>query len=217
MPGGLFVTFEGVEGSGKSTLLSTLAAGLAQAGRRVIQTREPGGSALGEAVRQLVLSPEHGPVAPWSELFLMLAARAQLVEQIVRPALAAGEIVLCDRYADASVAYQGAGRGLGEKRVAELNRLATGSLAPDLTLLVDLDPEQARHRMQRPLDRMERERMEFHRAVRVAYLQLATAEPGRIVRLDGGAPPHVLAEGAWAALRDRLPGLPIILPAASGT
>lgn len=210
---GAFLTFEGVEGSGKSTLIARLATGLEAAGRAVIRAREPGTTRLGESIRALVLDPTHVAMEPWAELFLMLAARAQLVREVVAPALARGEIVLCDRYADASVAYQGAGRGLGEGQVAELNRLATASLRPDLTFLVDLDPARGRQRMQRPLDRLESAPELFHRTVREAYLALAEAEPDRFVVLDGAQLPQAVAEEAWSRLTRQLAGLPPRLPA----
>jgi dTMP kinase len=209
---GLFITFEGVEGSGKSTLMSRLATGLEAAGHTVTRAREPGTTQLGDSVRALVLDPAHAATDPWAELFLMLAARAQLVRELVKPTLDRGGIVLCDRYGDASVAYQGAGRGLGMARVAELNLLATGGLRPDLTLLVDLAPALGRQRMLRPLDRLEAAPETFHRAVREAYLGLAAAEPARFALLDGAGSPDTVAQAAWSRLGRLVAGLPAALP-----
>ena len=137
---GWFISLEGGEGAGKSTLADGLQSRLEECGRTVLRTREPGGTGFGEAVRAVVLDPAHTDVSAWAELFLMLAARAQLVDEKIRPALARGEVVLCDRFADASVAYQGVGRGLGFDAVRELNLRATAGCMPDLTLFLDLDP-----------------------------------------------------------------------------
>jgi dTMP kinase len=142
----------------------------------------------------------------------MLAARAQLVRERIEPALAEGQVVLCDRFMDASVAYQGGGRGLGVAMVQDLNRLATGDRSPDLTFLVDLDPSRGQQRRRRPPDRMEKEDLEFHRTVRQTYLDLAAAETGRFHRLDGDLPPEALAAEAWTVLVRRVPGLPQRLP-----
>lgn len=200
-PVGRLITLEGVEGAGKSTLAEKIAERYREAGREVVRAREPGGTGLGEAIRAAVLDPAHGPVSPWSELFLMLAARAQLVQELVEPALAAGRIVLLDRYADASTAYQGGGRRLGIERVRALNRLATGGRMPDRTLLLDLDPEVGRARQGADPDRLEREDLSFHRRVREAYLELASLEPERFVVLDARRPPEELAGQAWKALQ----------------
>ena len=183
---GILVTFEGVEGCGKSTLLQALAERLREQGHAVTLSREPGGTAAGERIRAVVLDSRHTGLSPLSELFLMLAARAQLVEEVLRPALRRGEIVLCDRYGDSSSAYQGEGRGLGLDRVEELNRLATGDLVPDLTFLVDLSPEEGRARMgDRQRDRMEREEAGFHERVRAGYEKLVARHSDRFRVLDG--------------------------------
>lgn len=213
MPKGAFITFEGVEGSGKSTLLRRLAEALESAGRSVDVLREPGGTALGERIRQVVLDAQApAPVQPWAELFLMLAARAQLVRERVQPALESGHVVLCDRYMDASVAYQGGGRGLGVDAVQRLNELAVGGVVPDVTFLVDLDPEQGRARQTHEPDRMEREHLDFHRAVRSTYLALAASEPARFRCLDGRSSPDRLVETAWSALIEVVEGLPRRMP-----
>jgi dTMP kinase len=211
----MFLSLEGVEGAGKSTLAATLEAGLVACGQTVLRSREPGGTPLGEAVRTTVLDPDLGEVSAWSELFLMLAARAQLVQEVVEPALRRGDFVLCDRFLDASAAYQGAGRGLGIDRVTELNRLATGGLWPDLTLLLDLDPATGRRRQSHRPDRMEGETLDFHRRVREGYLQVARAEPDRFVVLDASRPPEELGAIAWDAMRNRRRELPPRLPASS--
>ncbi|HEY7398401.1 MAG TPA: dTMP kinase [Gaiellaceae bacterium] len=188
----MFVTFEGVDWSGKSTQAKLLAAWLAEQGRVVLETREPGGTPVAEAVRDLVL---HGDeMSPWAEAALYAAARAENVDAVIRPALARGEDVVCDRYLDSSVAYQGAGRGLGEAAVRELSVLVTGGLFPDRTFLVGLDPERARERAGGDPDRIERAGWDFMRVVDRAYRELAAAEPGRIVVVDGDRPPAEIAE-----------------------
>ena len=160
----MFVTFEGLDGSGKSTQAELLADWLRREGRTVLATREPGGTPVGEAVRDLVL---HGDeLSPWTEAALFAAARAEHVELAIRPALDRGEDVVCDRYLDSSVAYQGIARGLGEARVLELNLAVTGGLLPDRTFLVLIDPEEARRRGGEYRDRIERETAEFMRARR---------------------------------------------------
>jgi len=202
---GLFISFEGVEGSGKSTLMESLARRLEDRGHRVVRTREPGGTVAGERIRKLVLDTRHDGLNAHSELFLMLAARAQVVSEIIRPALLEGRWVLCDRYGDASTAYQGAGRGLGIERVEELNRMATDGLQPEFTFLVDLDPEEGRRRMgDRARDRMEQEAPDFHMRVREGYLVLARRHPHRFVTLDGSLGPEELLELAWGTLESHL-------------
>ena len=188
----MFVTFEGVDWSGKSTQAKLLAAWLSEQGRVVLETREPGGTPVAEAVRELVL---HGDeMSPWAEAALYAAARAENVDAMIRPALARGEDVVCDRYLDSSVAYQGAGRGLGKESVRELSVLVTGGLLPDRTFLVALDPERARARAGGDRDRIERAGGDFMRVVDRAYRALAAAEPGRIVVVDGDRPPAEIAE-----------------------
>jgi dTMP kinase len=188
----MFVTFEGVDWSGKSTQAELLSAWLRRSGRDVLLTREPGGTPVGEAVRELVL---HGhDMAPWAEAALYAAARADHVEHAIRPALEAGRDVVCDRYIDSSVAYQGVARGLGEERVLELNLTVTRGLLPDRTFLVLLDPDEAQRRGAGRPDRIEREGGEFMRRVDEAYRALAAIFPQRIVRLDGARAPDDIAE-----------------------
>src|SRR5437870_3404538 len=179
----MFVTFEGVDWSGKSTQAKLLADWLREQGRTVQTSREPGGTPVGEAVRSLVLHGEE--MTAWTEAALYAAARAENAERIIRPALERGEDVVCDRYLDSSVAYQGAGRGLGEARVRDLSLTVTRDLLPHRTFLVLLDPVEAQRRAGGDRDRIEREGGEFMQRVDAAYRILAANEPDRIVALDG--------------------------------
>ena len=188
----MFVTFEGVDWSGKSTQAELLADWLRKQGRSVLSTREPGGTPVGEAVRRAVL---HGDeMSPWAEAALYAAARAEHVERSIRPALERGDDVVCDRYIDSSLAYQGVARGLGEQRVLELNLTVTQGLMPDRTFLVVLDPVAARRRGGGQPDRIEREGDDFMRRVDAAYRGLAATFPQRIVTLDGARRPEEIAE-----------------------
>jgi dTMP kinase len=188
----MFVTFEGVDWSGKSTQAELLAAWLRREGRMVLATREPGGTPVGEAVREVVL---HGhDMTPWAEAALYAAARAEHVERAIRPALERGEDVVCDRYIDSSVAYQGIARGLGEDRVLELNLTVTRGLLPDRTFLVLLDPDEAQRRGAGTPDRIEREGGGFMRRVDEGYRTLAAIFAQRIVALDGTRAPDEIAE-----------------------
>jgi dTMP kinase len=187
----MFVTFEGIDGSGKTTQVDLLRLALEQAGREVVATREPGGTALGEGIRDLVL---HGvDMTPWAEAALYAAARAELVAEVILPALDRGADVICDRYVDSSLAYQGSARGLGLDRVLELNLNAVSGLLPDRTFLLAVDPDTALKRASGKPDRIEREAPEFHRAVDEAYRELAAIFAQRIVVLDAKKPPHALA------------------------
>jgi dTMP kinase len=204
---GLFVTFEGGEGSGKSTQVARLAARLRARGFEPVLTREPGGTPLAEGIRELLLDPAWH-CGPMSEALLMEAARADVVTHVVRPALAAGRVVLCDRYDDSTLAYQGGGRGLDAGLLAMLNRAATGGLLPDLTLLYDIPPELGLARRERAAgdtNRLDREPAEFHARVRRRYLELAATAPERWVVLDAAAGPAELESLGWAALEPRLP------------
>jgi dTMP kinase len=188
----MFVTLEGVDWSGKSTQAKLLAGWLEQQGRKVLTTREPGGTPVAERVRELVL---HGDeMSPWAEAALYAAARAENVAAVIRPALERGTDVVCDRYLDSSVAYQGAGRGLGEQRVRELSLLVTGALLPDRTFVVELDPDEALRRAGGDHDRIERAGAEFMRRVADGYRAIAAAEPERIVVVDGDRPETEIAE-----------------------
>jgi dTMP kinase len=194
----VFVTFEGIDGSGKTTQAEALVEALRGEGRSVVSTREPGGTELGERIRELVLD---GPnVSGWSEAALFAAARAQLVEEVIYTALRDGADVVCDRYLDSSLAYQGLARGLGVDRVLELNLQATRGLLPDRTFLVVLDPEEAARRTRRP-DRIEQEGLAFQREVDRAYRELAQLFPNRITTLDGTRSASELAKEVRDELR----------------
>ena len=183
---GLFITLEGPEGAGKSTNRDYLAMCLRAAGIEVLLTREPGGTPLAERIRELLLAPSDEAMAADTELLLVFAARAQHLAQVIRPALARGCVVLCDRFTDATYAYQGGGRGLSQQRIAELERFVQGDLRPDLTLLFDLPVEQglARAAARGRLDRFEQEQRSFFEAVRQTYLQRAALAPQRYRLLD---------------------------------
>jgi dTMP kinase len=209
MPG-LFVTFEGGEGSGKSTQVTRLAARLRASGLEPLVTREPGGTPLAEAIRGLLLDPGLTP-GPVTEALLMEAARAELVATVVRPALAEGRVVLCDRYGDSTLAYQGAGRGLDAAMLAGWNRIATGGLVPDLTLLFDVPPELGLTRRGNAAgepNRLDLESAAFHTRVRERYLELARAEPARFMVLDASLGPDTLEALVWSAVSARLPATP---------
>ena len=194
----MFITFEGLDGSGKTTQALLLGARFEAEGIEVVLTREPGGTPLGEEIRDLLL--HGGDVAPWAEAALYAASRAQHVEELVRPALARGATVICDRYVDSSVAYQGIARGLGLERVLELNLAAVGGLMPDRTILLEIGAGDAVARMSGDRDRIERETDGFHARVADAYRQLAARFPERYVTIDGTAPPDAIAEEIRGAL-----------------
>jgi dTMP kinase len=208
---GRFITLEGIEGSGKSTLARALAPWLRAEGLIVHATREPGGTPLAESIRALVLSRGEEPVPPAAELLLMFAARAVHVENLIRPALARGEWVLCDRFTDASLAYQGGGRGLDAAQIRSLSAVAHPGLAPDLTLLLDLTPAQGLARARgrgEGGDRFEDEALAFFERVRRRYLDLARAEPGRFAVLDASVSPDLVQQQAAEALRALLGAAP---------
>jgi dTMP kinase len=195
----VFVTFEGLDGSGKTTQVERLRERLEAEGREVVATREPGGTPLGEGIRELVL---HGhEMSPWAEALLFAAARAEHVEEVIRPALERGADVICDRYVDSSLAYQGIARGLGLERVLAVNLEAVGGLMPDRTFVLALDSETASGRIGETPDRIEREEPGFRARVEAAFLELAARFPERIVVLDGSQPADELAEQVHGALR----------------
>lgn len=183
MTQGLFITFEGPDGCGKTTQMNLLAQYFEKKGKKVVLTREPGGKGLGEKVREILLN-YNGEVSDRCESFLFLADRAQNIDIIVKPAVKQGEIVLCDRHIDSTVAYQGYGRGLDINEINMLNNLATGGKKPDLTLVFDVDVETSMKRVGKEKDRMESAGIDFHNRVRNGYLELATQEPDRIKVLD---------------------------------
>jgi len=197
----MFVTFEGLDGSGKSTQAELLRDALAADGREVVLTREPGGTEVGERVRELVLN---GPdMTPWAEAELFAAARAELVATVIRPALDRGADVIADRYVDSSLAYQGIARGVGVDHVLELNLHVVQHLMPDQTVLLLLDPSEAGRRVAKP-DRLESEGADFHRRVDAAYRELAERFPERIVAFDAGRPAVELSEVIRERLRSRI-------------
>lgn len=205
---GLFITVEGGDGAGKSTQARLLEEWLTEHGRRVVRTREPGGTEVGVLVRDIVLH-HRGDIAPRAEALLYAADRAHHIATVVRPALERGDVVIQDRYLDSSVAYQGAGRVLDAREVRDLSLWATGGLLPDLTVLLDLDPVVARARLDaddKPFDRLESERADFHDRVRTAFLDLAAAEPARFLVLDAARPASELAALIRTGIRPLLGG-----------
>jgi len=200
---GCFVSFEGGDGAGKSTQRNLLGDWLAGLGHDVVLTREPGGTALGQVMRDAVLHGED--VDPRTEALLYATDRAHHVHQLVRPALARGAVVVTDRYLDSSVAYQGAARDLGDDEIRALSLWATRGLLPDLTVLLDLDPAVGAGRRTDAPDRLERESLEFHNRVREHFLELAAAEPSRFLVLDATASPEDLHEAVRARLAPMLP------------
>lgn len=193
----MFIAFEGGEGAGKSTQEALLADHLIAQGREVVRTREPGGTPAGEAIRAIVLSPDHEGLDDRAEALLFAASRGEHVARVIRPALERGAVVVCDRYIDSSVAYQGAGRNLGTDVVRELSLWATNALLPDLTVVLDIDPEIGLARLH-SRDRLEAQPLEYHQRVRQAFLDLANAEPDRYIVVDATQDPNVMA----ARIRD---------------
>ncbi|MFJ6456833.1 dTMP kinase [Paenarthrobacter sp. NPDC091669] len=210
---GLFIAFEGGDGAGKSTQAARLADALQSRGLSVLRTREPGGTPIGEKLRSLVLDHGHGTIDARTEALMFAAARAAHASQVIRPALAEGTVVITDRYIDSSVAYQGAGRGLGAEGVLTLNQWATHGLRPDLTVLLDVDPSDGRRRRtagDAAEDRLESEPDAFHSAIRQAFLELAEATPSSYLVLPANSDMETLAaqilERVESLLGDRVPG-----------
>ena len=207
MERGWFITFEGPEGAGKSSQIRMLAEALRASGREVVTTREPGGTPLAEAIRNVVKGHRGDEaVHPVTELLLMEAARSQHVSQVISPALAAGRIVLCDRFFDSTTAYQGGGRGLDREMVERLNALGTLGVKPDLTLLLDLPPERGFERTGRRVetqgeyDRFELEKLDFHRRVRQTFLDLAAREPERVKVIAADRDPEAIRRDIWSVV-----------------
>jgi dTMP kinase len=200
----LFITFEGIDGSGKSTQMRMLGERLRAAGKAMVENAEPGGTPIGMQIRRILLDAKNQELCPTAELLLYFASRAQAVDELVRPALAEGKVVLSDRWTDSTLVYQGCGRGLGVDTVLALDRIACRGLKPDLTLIVDIDLEtsleraRARNTITESSEtRMDEQSVEFHRKVRDAYHELAAHEPDRIRLVDGGASVEAVAEEVW--------------------
>lgn len=209
MPG-VLISIEGLDGAGKSSLARELVDRIRRQGLPVQLLREPGGTRLSEKIRTLVLDPENSPVAAATEAFLYLAARAQLVATVIRPALERGEVIVCDRFIDSTLAYQGGGRGLDRPTLEQMNLLATGGLVPRITVLLDIEPELGRERRlaeeRAQEDRLEAEDFDFYRRIRSVYLELAEQEPERIKLLSAILSPLELGVRAWEIIRPVLPG-----------
>ncbi len=206
---GQLITFEGSEGCGKTTQITMLAQRLEGMGKKVVITREPGGTLIGEKIRTLLQDPANtGEITPITELLLFSAARAELVEQIIKPALERGEIVICDRFFDSTFVYQGIARSIDLSVIDQLKAIAVGSLKPDLTLLLDLDPEagikRAGERQSGTLDRIEAESLEFFKSVRQAYLDLAVSEPDRFTVIDGELSVEAIEAIVGSTVEDKL-------------
>ena len=206
---GRFITVEGVEGVGKSTNLANIEALLTEKGIDYVKTREPGGTEAAEKIRALLLDPESEPMGEMTELLLVFAARAEHLEKVIHPALARGQWVLCDRFTDATFAYQGGGRGLSIESISALQALVQGSLRPDLTVILDLDPAVglARARERGELDRFENEAMEFFLNVRNSYLSIAKRDESRCLVIDAGHSIDEVRLALRAALNDRIDAL----------
>ena len=207
---GLFVTFEGSEGCGKSTQIRRLSAWLRETGHACLTTREPGGTSAGDQIRHLLQhAPEGNGLVPEAELFLFAASRAQHVQEIIRPALERGEVVICDRFHDSTEVYQGVGRRLDPDMTKTVNRFAIGETLPDITFLLDMDAREAFqriHKRDRPADRMESEPLAFYEAVREGYLRAAAAEPSRFCVLDATRQEEQLAATVQQTLLERFHG-----------
>jgi dTMP kinase len=202
---GLFINFEGTDGCGKSTQMHILAERLRADGRMVVETAEPGGTRIGEQIRRILLDSANQELCPTAELLLYFASRAQNVEELILPSLGEGAVVLTDRFTDSSMAYQGFGRGLGEAAVAALDKIACRGLRPEITILIDIDPETSLERAkQRKLSetetRMDDQALEFHRKVRAAYLHMAGLEPRRFRVINGNAPVETVSAAVWEAV-----------------
>ena len=203
----MFITLEGPDGSGKTTQIRLLHDALKSANYDVLLTREPGGSPIGDQIRQILHDVQNREMNPATEILLYSASRAQLVKQVIRPALAAGKIVLCDRYAGSTMAYQGYGRGLDLRALEAITNFATGGLKPDLTLLLDVDVRIGLGRRLKggeEWNRMDQQALEFHQRTRDGYLTLAAAEPGRWVRIDASGSIDQVAAALWERVKQAL-------------
>lgn len=205
---GLFITFEGGEGCGKSTQSRLLLKKLEQQNVPVVLTHEPGGTALGNELRKTLKRKRDSSISPQAELFLLAASRAQLVSELIRPALEKGKVVLCDRFTQSTMVYQGYGRGLDFTAIKMVNNIATRYLNPDLIILLDISPEQGLARKQSLKDRFELEDLSFHRRVREGYVKMAAAEPDRWLVIDASLPKGKIAEIIWDRVSQLLPNFP---------
>ena len=208
-PPGHLVSFEGPEGSGKSTQISRLAAHLQKTGREVVTTREPGGTEIGEQIRNIIVHNSKGDeMCAETELLLFTAARAQVVREVIAPALVRGAVVLSDRFLDSSTVYQGIGRNLAADPVSQINRFAVGNVMPALTLVIDVPTEvglaRIRQRASDLPDRMERENIDFYKKIREGYLLLAQGMPDRVVVIDGTLTPDAIEKKIWAIVKERI-------------
>lgn len=197
----MFISLDGADGVGKSTQLALLRDWLITQGREVLTCRDPGGTALGEQIREILLHTDDVAISRTSELFLYMASRAQMVEEVIRPALAAGKTVLCDRYLLASVVYQGHAGGLNRDDIWAVGRVATAGLAPDVTIILDAPLEVAEARMQRVRDRMEQQGDDFRARLRQGYLQEAARQPDRLVVVDAARPVEAVRDDIQAVVR----------------
>jgi dTMP kinase len=204
---GLFITFEGGEGCGKSTHSRLLQKKLQKHNVPAVLTHEPGGTALGNELRNLLKRRRGSPISPQAELFLLAASRAQLVAEVIRPALEAGRVVICDRFTHSTMVYQGYGRGLDFTAIKMVNNMATRHLSPDLIILLDISPEQGLARKRSLKDRFELEDLSFHRRVREGYIKMAAAEPDRWLVIDASLPQRKVADVIWGRVSQLLPNL----------
>lgn len=205
-----FVTFEGPEGSGKSTQIAILAERLRALGQNVLLAREPGGTAIGDQIREVLHDLKNSGMQPKTEALLLAASRAQIVEEVIRPALESGRLVLCDRYADSTLAYQGYGHGLDLDSLRSLIQFATGGLTPDLTLLLDVDSELGLKRRRAgggEWNRLDAYELDFHRRVREGYRRLMDADPRRWVLVDAGRPADAVEAEIWKVVQERVLGV----------
>jgi dTMP kinase len=203
----MFITLEGPDGSGKSSQMNPLAEYLRQQGYAVLETREPGGTEIGDQVRKVIMDLKNKSMFPASEILLFQASRAQLVREVIRPAVAAGRVVLCDRYADSTLAYQGYGHRTDMEQLTRIVDFATGGLKPDLTLYIDIDAEEGLRRRSDgdgEWNRMDDYELEFHKRVRAGYHEMIAAEPDRWVEIDGAQPPEEVQKALQKTVLERL-------------
>ncbi len=204
----LFFTFEGPEGAGKTTILKMVVSKLQEEGKKVVATREPGGSIIAEKIRQVILDPSHLEMDPKTEALLYAAARSQHFVEKIKPSLDEGSIVLCDRFLDSSLAYQGIGRGLGIDAVKSINEFAIGNRLPDATILFDIDPQVGLDRIaahsEREVNRLDAESLAFHQKVHQAYLQLADKYPTRIYKIDANKSQEEVFQSVWKIMIELL-------------